>query len=546
MVKKLFEPLDIASLVVFRVAFGGIMIWEMWRYYDYGWIKRYYIDPEFYFSYLGFEWLHPWPGNGMYIHFGVLALLGLFIVVGFAYRLSTTLFFLGFTYVFLLDESNYLNHFYLVSLMSLLMIFVPTHRWLSVDAMIRPGVRSQVVPTWSLWLLRAQLGIVYVYAAIAKMNWDWLRGQPMIQWLYNRRDYAVLGPFFEQEWFGIFFSYGGLLLDLLVVPFLLWKRTRWLAYAAALSFHLLNNFMFGIGIFPWFMIAATTLFFSPSWPRGILFWLKVPSIDHWQAPKWQDATVALLAVYMALQLLVPLRHWLYPGDVAWSEEGHRFSWRMKLRDKDGDVTFYVTDPATMTTWPVDARDYLRSKQYREMDTRPDMIVQFAHYIEGRMQEQGYGDLEVRAWANVSLNGRLWQPMIDPTVDLTQERLGLQPVNYILPLQQMFEPTNADPIIMVMQHEPGEMALINLTATPLPMHELSLGEIEGGTWSVDWLLHGGCVRAYETMPLEPSPITCNEAPPMVMPALPTDAEIVWRGQPIMMCDRPTCVTRLPLG
>lgn len=33
------------------------------------------------------------------------------------------------------------------------------------------------------------------------------------------------------------------------------------------------------------------------------------------------------------QILYPLRHHLYPGDVTWNELGHRYSWRMKLRDK---------------------------------------------------------------------------------------------------------------------------------------------------------------------------------------------------------------------
>jgi vitamin K-dependent gamma-carboxylase len=148
-VTRLFAPVDIASLVYFRVAFGAIMLWEVWRYFDHGWIKRYYIDPLFHFKYYGFDWVRPWPGDGMYLHFYVLGALAICVAVGLFYRVSTTLFFLGFTYIFLLDKTNYLNHFYLISLISLIMIFVPAHKAFSLDALLRPKIRSDSAPTWA-------------------------------------------------------------------------------------------------------------------------------------------------------------------------------------------------------------------------------------------------------------------------------------------------------------------------------------------------------------------------------------------------------------
>ena len=67
--KQLFSPIDISILVYFRIIFGAIMFWEVLRYFDHDWITRYWIEPTFHFTYYGFDWVRPWPGELMYIHF---------------------------------------------------------------------------------------------------------------------------------------------------------------------------------------------------------------------------------------------------------------------------------------------------------------------------------------------------------------------------------------------------------------------------------------------------------------------------------------------
>ena len=439
---RLFEPIDIASLVYFRVVFGGIALWEVWRYLSNGWIERYYIIPKFHFTYHGFDWVQPWPGDGMYYHFYALGILAFFIAVGFLYRLSATLFFLGFTYVFLLDQARYLNHFYLLSLVSFLMIFVPAHRANSVDARWRKPLRSETVSAWPLWLLRAQIGIVYFFGGVAKLNWDWLRGRPLDDWLGSRNDFPIIGPLFDEHWMVLLFSWGGMLLDLLAVPFLLWRRTRMFAFLALLGFHLMNAELFSIGIFPWFAIGMTLLYFPPDWPRRVFNW---PRSALEQSPPAtlgsglqpaQRLTAALLGAYMAVQILAPLRHWLYPGNVSWTEEGHNFSWHMKLRDKDPFIQFQITDPKTAETWRPDPREHLTSRQIRKMGTRPDMILLFAHHLAEQARKDGHEDVEVRVKARASLNSRLAQLMIDPDVDLAAQTRSLFARSaWILPLQE---------------------------------------------------------------------------------------------------------------
>jgi len=447
--RALWRPVDVASLAFFRIAFGSIMVWEVYRYFAMGRIRRYYLEPQFFFSYFGFDWVKPWPGDGMYFHFAALGLLGIFVAFGLFYRVSAVLFFMGFTYVFLLDQSLYLNHFYLVCLVSLLMIFIPAHRAFSLDARWRIARPSDVAPAWTLWLLRAQIGLVYFFGGIAKLNGDWLRGEPIRDWLAARGSLPVLGPLLGQDWAVWLFAYGGLLFDLLIVPALLWKKTRIAAFVVAVGFHLTNALVFNIGIFPWFMIAATTVFFHPDWPRR---WLgqgragcpqPVASIINARShPRRGEDTApyprtvaTLLVLYLGFQLLVPLRHWFYPGEVSWTEEGHRFSWRMKLRDKFAEAQFYVTDAASGQTEQIDPRQSLNLHQYSEMVTRPDMILQFAHHLAAKARGQGIERVEVRAFVRASVNGRASQLLIDPSVNLAEVPRTLRSANWIRRLDE---------------------------------------------------------------------------------------------------------------
>lgn len=460
LVARLFAPVDNSSIVLFRIAFGLIMLWELKNYLSYGWVASQYIDPSFLFPYAGFEWVRPWPGIGMYVHYYALAVLAVCIMVGFAYRISATLFWLGITYILLLDKAHFLNHMYLVTLISFLMIFVPANRDFSVDAMRRPSLRSSTAPAWALVLLAAQVAIVYVYGGFAKINGDWLRGEPMRTWLANESDLPIVGRWVTDEWFVYLVSYAGLLLDLFIVPLLLWPRTRWLAVIALVLFHRFNAAMFSIGIFPVFATAAIVLFLPPELPRRIATAIRstftaqhrrtrrprrghlddttpeaASPLPFMQRPFTQRATIALLVGYVAIQLLVPLRHYLYPGNPAWTDQGDRFAWRMMLHSKVGDVTFEVTDPQSGTRWEVDPRTYLTNHQAGAILGQPDMLLQFSHFLADEWRKDGYDGVEVRAQSMISLNARDRYPIVDPTVDLAAENLSMWDADWITSLEE---------------------------------------------------------------------------------------------------------------
>ena len=422
--RPLFHPLDIASLVYFRIAFGAIMLWEVYRYLTGGRVAAYYIEPAFHFTYLGFGWIQPWPGEGMYTHFYVMGALAACIMAGFLYRLSTVLFFLAFTYVFLLEEAYYLNHFYFVALVAFLLIFIPAHRTFSIDAWLRgPAWRSSVAPAWCLWVLRFQMGCVYFFAGIAKLSADWLQGYPFGEWLRGAELPAVFEALLAPTWVGILASWGGMFFDLLVVAFLLWRPTRAWAFGASLAFHLMNAALFQIGIFPWFSIAATLLFFDPDWPRRLLARLRSvaepaarPTAFGWR----EKATGVFVVAFVTLQVLIPLRPYLYSGNTSWTDEGHRFSWRQMLQDEDGFVRFVVKDPASGGFSKVDPTPYLTERQYAKLTRAPYLIIEFAHYLADAAEQQGKSRPQVRALALSSMNGRELQQLVDETIDLAAE------------------------------------------------------------------------------------------------------------------------------
>jgi len=298
-----------------------------------------------------------------------------------------------------------------------------------------------------LWILLFQIGVVYFFGGIAKINPDWLDGQPIGLWLSRRADWPFIGPFVNEPWFVGLFTFGGLLLDLLIVPALLWKRTRPYAFGVAVVFHVTNNWIFSIGIFPWLMILATAMFFEPRWPRrAIEIFKRVLALRSSRerkrksraaeaiAPKLSKPVLGLLGLYVLVQIGMPLRHYFYPGDANWTEEGHCFSWHMMLRYKEIDrQEIVVKDAVSKRTWKVRLRDYMDFWQARNMLGNPDMLVQFSHFLAREKRREGVAKPQVFAFVQVALNGRQPQPLVDPNVDLAAQPRTLAPKRWVLPV-----------------------------------------------------------------------------------------------------------------
>lgn len=361
----------------------------------------------------------------MYLIWYLLGLMAIFIIIGFFYRFATITFFSLFTYTFLLEQGRYLNHFYLVVILSFLIIFLPLNKYASIDSLLFPKIKTTMVSSYNLWLARFIIAVPYFFGGIAKINPDWLRGYPLKIWLLGDMDFPIIGKYFDQDWMIYFMSYSGMMLDLLIVPFLIIRKTRIPAFIFISLFHLMNSQLFTIGIFPWFMIFATTIFFDPDWPQRItakLFILKIPqtNLAEFTTNSAKKRKIALigLCIFVSTQTLLPFRHLLIPGNVHWTEGGHRYAWHMKLRSISGYTLFFVQDKQTGERFRVNTLGYIEEWQLDDMDGKPYMIWEFAQFLKEEFALMG-SDVGVYVEAIASLNGREYQPIIEPEVGLTE-------------------------------------------------------------------------------------------------------------------------------
>jgi len=423
-----------APLISFRLIFGALMIFSTIRFMHLGWIEDHYTNPMMHFKYWGFEWVTPLTTELLYfIHFLIIiAAFGVMFFHGLAYRLAAIVLFLGFTYTELIDLTYYLNHYYFVSLMCFLLIFMPSN--LSPFS----ALNNQKVPRKAIALLKVQIAILYIYAGLAKINYDWLiDALPLKIWVPANDKLFLLGPIFSWEFTPYLFSWIGMLYDTFIVFFLFWKPTRLWAYLTVIIFHALTGFMFQIGVFPFVMIGIATIFFSDAWHEKLVrvftFGLQSIKMKPFQ-PSLGKVWNYFFAAYLVFQFLFPWRYLLYQGNLFWSEEGYRFSWRVMLMEKAGTATFYVKDTLTGREGIVDNSEFLNAHQEKQMAMQPDMILQFAHFLGNHYAEKGLYNPEVRAEAYVTLNARPSRLLIDPTRNLMKEKDTFKPKDWILHYQ----------------------------------------------------------------------------------------------------------------
>ena len=421
------KPVSITPLVRFRIVFGLLMFASLIRFWVRGWIDTVYIKPPFHFSYSGFEWVKTLGSPGMYILFLVVIVAALFIALGFFYRIAAAVFFLGFTYVELIDVTTYLNHYYFISLIAFLMIWLPANKKFSLDVYFKRTAQAEAVPAWTVGIIRFQLAVVYIFAGLAKLNYDWLiEAQPMKTWLPAKSHLPIVGSLMYKEWVAYLFSWFGAVYDLFIVFFLINKKTRPVAYFFVVVFHVATAIFFpGIGMFPYVMIASTLIFFPGKKIEG----------SGGVPIKYPSFIPYALVFYAVIQILVPLRFLIYPGHLFWHEEGFRFSWRVMLMEKAGAAYFRVKEKGSGRRFEVSNSEFLTPLQEKMMSTQPDMIVKYAKYLAEVYEKRGIKDPEVSAEIYVTLNGARSRLFIDSTVNLAAQKVGWQHYKWVLPYKQ---------------------------------------------------------------------------------------------------------------
>tara|TARA_B100000212_G_scaffold174922_1_gene131532 strand:+ start:2419 stop:3549 length:1131 start_codon:yes stop_codon:yes gene_type:complete len=369
-------------------------------------------------------------------------------MIGLKYKTSIILFFLSFTYIELMDKTTYLNHYYFISILSFLLIFIPANATFSVDNIINQK-KFTSIPRWSVDALKLLITIVYLYAGIAKVNSDWLiEAMPLKIWLQSKYDLPLIGgSLLQMDWVHYAMSWGGMLYDL-SIPFLLMiNKTRIMAFILVIFFHVFTLVLFPIGMFPHIMIFSSMIFFSSNFHEKILYQIRrvITKVSKKVKSKkiqmktsnqyiFQRQNLTLFAVtsFFIIQILLPFRYQLYPGELFWHEQGYRFSWRVMLIEKIGYTNFKIKNPNDGTSYIVDSSQHLTPFQLKQMSFQPDFILEFAHYL-GEKYSTENNKVEVYADSFVALNGRPSKRFIDPDINLINEQESFKDKTWILPL-----------------------------------------------------------------------------------------------------------------
>ena len=420
--RVLFQRIDNSPLIIFRIFFGILISLESFGALATGWVRRNLVEPTYHFPFIDFEWLQPLPGSGMYFYFAIMGLLGILISLGWKYRISMISFTVLWTGVYLMQKTAYNNHYYLLVLICLLMCFFPAHRSHSLDVRSNSALKTNSMYAYVKWIIVLQLFIVYTYAAIAKMYGDWLDFSMIEVLMKPKASYPIVGDFLQLHWVHQIIGTAGILFDLFIVPALLWKPTRKIAFMLSIFFHLFNSAIFQIGIFPYLSLAFTVFFFEPETIRKLFFRKKKPyTKNEYLEPSYKNALISFGILYFTLQFLLPLRHYVIADDVLWTEEGHRMSWRMMLRSRSGKGVFTVVDKNTKEKFPVQADDYLSQSQIRKVYTYPDFAWQFAQFLKREFEKEGKEVAVYLKNSRISINGKPYVSFIDDETDLASEK-----------------------------------------------------------------------------------------------------------------------------
>ncbi len=416
MTSKLFRPIDNAPLILFRIFFGFLFACETFGAVFTGWVRNNFVIPEFTFSHIGMEWLQPLPGYGMYFYFGIMGCLSVLVMIGYKYRFSLGMLGVLWAGAYFMQKTSYNNHYYLLLLVCILMLFLPANAYASVDAKQHPELQQLSMPAWCSYVMIFQIAIVYFYATVAKFYPDWLDGTYTRLLFTGITGHPSMHKVFTNSSFHLFIAYAGIFFDGLIVPLLLWKRTRTLAVLSSLVFHFFNSFFLKIGVFPYFALSYSVFFYPPETIRSLFFRQKPVFENQSYFISGKSLLYWFFIPYFFIQLVLPLRHWFIEGDVLWTEEGHRLSWRMMLRQREGFIRFKIMDKQTNEPLYYPVERHLTGAQLESLSNKPDMIWQMAQRIKAHYLKE---NKEVRVYVDckVSINGRPMRSFINPATDL---------------------------------------------------------------------------------------------------------------------------------
>jgi len=430
--KILFKPVSPVTLGVFRIGFGVIMLFQFYHIQDY--FFNYLMASKYFIKYDFFEWVPTASIEQLRLVFNLAIVSTFLFTIGLFTRFFSFVVFILWTYLFLMDQGHNNNHYYLIGMFLFFMSFVQSDQWGSVRNFFKP---SKLIPQWNYLVFKGLIFILYFYGAIAKINMDWLRGYPLRYWLHGRTSFGeTIQTFLEYEYTALFFSYYGLIFDLVVGFALFHKKYRFYILPFLIPFHISNHFLWPIGVFPWLSIFVTILFFEDKVDK--LFKYNVSGHEVFRQ-KNKKVIKWFLVTFFVVQILFPLRGFLYGGRVNWHGYGEFFSWHMMLADKQGAVRIRIHDQNDVYLGEVAIEQYVNDRQLYKLVYIPKTFVPFCKYIEKEIlsdkRNKTITDVKIYVDAFKTINNRPFARVIDPTVDLTAVEYSVfKKGEYILPFK----------------------------------------------------------------------------------------------------------------
>jgi vitamin K-dependent gamma-carboxylase len=411
--KKLSEPMEFTPFFLLRILFGLIAaINPLLIVSNTNVFNTYFKEYEIYFNY--FDFIRPFDLETMKILFIISSINALGIAFGFLYKFNCLMYLILTTYFFSINQMFFQNHYYLIILLSLICLFVPLNSQKSIDSKLFPKIKKETLPAVYFLVFKMQMIIVYLFGAIVKINSDWLKAYPLRMWLENFTTMSFWGELRHSTALAYALSYGGLFFDLLIVPGLMYKKTRKISFVLLAGFHFINHNIFQIGVFPFLAFGLTVILFS-DWK--IVAEAK-PIKSNTKYHNW-----ILFWIYLIIQILIPMKHFLYEGNPVWNGKGHFFSWRMRLSELDNNFYFIVINPLTnqrIEINPDSPHPYLTKKQYAFLSMAPDLVVKTAKYIAQDFYNKSGIYPQVYLGGGLSLNGRPLEPYANLSMDLAKE------------------------------------------------------------------------------------------------------------------------------
>lgn len=430
----LARPVDPVNLGCFRICFGILMLFYIYRYRSSSIVSTVYLSSDFHFTFPLFEILGlPLPTAAiMSVILKVMAVSALFITLGLFTRVSSAVFLLTFGYMFLIEKALYQNHYYLILLLSFLFIITGSNRFLAFDAQIFRKQKKYFVPYWHLFLFQVQIALVYFYGGFANLNTDWISG------LVTQNIFAGASD-------GFFFAtaIGGIILNLCAGVLIMFKSARLSGIVLMLFLQIFIKVYLDVDVHPYLMISSIVLFLESAEIRnflGLFREKKGQAVFVLPREIYADPSRAgvwvFIGVYLFIQVMMPLRFILLKGPVSWTQIGDRFSWRFFSRENQGHIDFFVTDVLSGNTIEVPRLKGITAESYSQMTFHPDMILQYARYLHGYYQNQGIYSPIVTANSYVSYNGRPFSLFINPDLNLAHPgiSLGVQELIFAAPVK----------------------------------------------------------------------------------------------------------------